>query len=170
MNSLFQLDIPKRNTHCSNKGERLEAGMKYYSLLIEEGKQKFIRQDFCVPCWEESGVHKNLTDSKGHGYWQSSIEVKPPTIQPQQNKILKALSLLKEMLQQGMNNFDEQFVLALYLARAKHLVFRQEIEQEGEKYYLYEIPGQDEFLTIKKMKLSELEVAAIQKNISSKLS
>ena len=164
MNSLFQLDIPKRNTACSKGGERLVPGMHYFSLILTNEDQKTTRQDYCLSCWED--VSKNLTSN--HAYWQSNIDAKTD-VKGIQSKVLKALALLKELLSQVEHNEAEIFVLSLFLARARQLVLRQEIKQGEEKFYLFEVARQDEFITVKKLNLDSLEIKSLQQCISAKL-
>lgn len=165
MNSLFQLQIPKRNSRCFKGGEPLIPGMEYYSLLLEEKEnQKVIRQDFCSVCWHDANIKGNVSNQS---YWQSRIEHK--LNEPQsQSKVAKALSLLRKMLTEP-NNEPELFVMALFLARARQLVLRREFEENGCQYYLYEVARLDEFVTIKKIELSLLETATIQHSLSQKL-
>lgn len=166
MNSLFQLDIPKRNVLCHHGEERLLPGMEYYSLIADDENAKIIRRDYCQACWHVVSVNQHLSNS--HGYWQSKIEPKCE-IKVIQSKTLRALVLLRQLLNQEDRNEGELFVLSLFLARARQLIFRKEIVQAGIKYYLYEMNHQDEFLTIKKIELTSDEIRILQQVLSEKL-
>jgi hypothetical protein len=166
--SLFQIEIPKRNSSCFKGGERLVPGMEYYSLLSHDESQHTIRCDFCLSCWQQFSVEADLT--KSHVYWRSHIEVKKESVAKQEkSKMARALTLLKSFLQEVNKNEAEIFVLALFLAYARRLILRQEIEREDSLYSLYEVAHQDEFLLIKKIELSQLEIADIQHSLSEKL-
>lgn len=165
MSSLFQIEIPKRNTVCSAQGERLLPGMEYYSLLIENDEQQMIRQDFCTSCWPQ--VADSDVVLKSRGYWKSKIDLKKS--EPASSRSDKALNLLKELLQTTPLQEGEIFVLAIFLSHARKLILRQEFEKDGFKWGLYEIPRQDEFVTIKILPLAVIETDHIQKILAEKL-
>ena len=162
MNSLFQLDIPKRSTHCSHQGERLLPGMDIYSLLFEE-EHNFKRKDFCATCWTQ--IEKGPDSHRG--YWKSKIESKKSLTET--SRAARALTLLQELLHTPDPDEAEIFVLSLFLARARQLALRQEVQREGNLYYLYEIVGQEQFLTIKVYDLSALQIETLQKSLAAKL-
>lgn len=168
--SFFQLDIPRRSSTCIKKGERLVPGMEYYSLLLKEDDSHSIRRlDYCSACWREALVDVDL--GKSQGYWKSRIEIKlPKEASYNQTRTAKALTLLKDFLKSPTDtNEAEVFVLSLLLARARQLLLRKEFQENGFVYLLYEIAGQDEFVTIKKIELPQLKVQALQASLSSKL-
>lgn len=160
------ITIPKRSLHCSHGGERLCSGMEYYSLLTYDERQQMLRQDFCVACWQEFMSSLSL-ENKNHGYWKSRVETKLAAT-PSLNKVEQALVLLRELSHSSSVNEGEIFILALFLERAKRLILRQEFEKEGEVYVLYEIQRQNEFITIKKVELSAIEIQCIQQTLLQK--
>ena len=166
MNSLFRLDVPKRSLSCHRGGERLQPGMDYYSLLLDDENSKVIRQDYCLICWREMTGNRDLTTN--HGYWQSRIDRKEE-IKGSQSKTIKALALLKELLELPEREDAEVFVLSLFLARARRLILRKEIQRDGMNYFLYEKVGCDEFITIKKMNLNSDEITLLRQILSEKL-
>ncbi|MBA3723065.1 MAG: hypothetical protein H0W88_11795 [Parachlamydiaceae bacterium] len=166
MNSLFQIDIPKRSLQCFKGQERLSTGSEYYSLLVEDAEKKIIRQDYCPICWNE--VKDQLP--KGYSHWLSRSEIKQEPVDEQSNRVTRALILLKQLIRQPDANESELFVLALFLAHARKLILRREIEKDGFGYSLYEIAHQDQFVTIKKVALSQLETKSIQQSLATKLS
>src|SRR5436190_18803038 len=105
MNSLFQIEIPKRNLSCCDKGERLLPGMEYYSFLHEED-HKITRKDFCMNCWNRGKVKENFSHNRG--YWKSKIEIKKE-VNPS-SKIDRALILLKSLIQDQKEHENELFV------------------------------------------------------------
>lgn len=166
MNTFFQLTIPKRHTHCCNKGERIEPGMEYCSLLSEEDDKEIIRQDYCLPCWKEVSSQVDL--NKNFTFWQSKTNLKI-ALPNSKNKVTRAVSLLKQLINQSEPHDSEIFILALYLARARQLYLRKEFEENGSIYHLYELVEYDEFITVKKVLLTALEAPFLQKKISAQL-
>jgi hypothetical protein len=166
MNSLFQIEIPRRSAECFKGQEPLTPGTEYYSLLVnDEDEKKWVRRDFCPNCWQT--MKEDV--SAGQSYWRSRIEEKPEVVAPISTKTGRALQILKDLLSRPDGNEAEIFVLVLYLAHARQLILRRDFEKEGIGYQVYEIAKQDEFLTIKKVSLMHLEGDLLQQSLSSKL-
>lgn len=167
MKALNQLEIPKRSPQCAHNKEPLTGGMDIISFIYEEGDQhQLARSDYCTTCWQ--AVSQEVA-SKPHsrGYWKSKIEVRKQSAES--SRTGKALQLLREMIQNPESSLEEIFVLALFLSHARQLLMRQEFEERGEAYQLYEIAKQDEFITIKIVNLSNLQIEEIQKSLAQKL-
>lgn len=166
MKTPFQLEIPKRNVLCSNKGERLEPGMDIYSALLENEGQKFFRKDFCFSCWNSlQACEKGRLETKV--FWRSKIE--PKKTVENLNRTGKALFLLRDFLNHPNGKEEEIFVLSIFLSHARQLALRQEFQKEGIDYHLYEILRQDEFLTVRAFILSDSQIETIQKSLASQL-
>lgn len=168
MNSLFQLEIPKRNGQCAQGGEKFLPGMDIFSLLSEEDLSSTItRRDFCSECWK--GVKESQRgNSSSHGYWKSTIEKRKES-EGGGTRIDRALALLKSLQQSPENKEAEIFVLSLFLSHAKQLALRKEIHKEGETYFLYEILRNEEFIRVKTIKLSQLQTDILQKSLADQL-
>lgn len=165
MNSLIQLEIPRRKSLCSGQGEQLAPGMEIYSLLHEEESDRYERSDFCSVCWNQ--IQKEEAEKKPRIYWKSKIEEK--RIGKSSQRLERALALLREMLQSQDAKEEEVFVLCLYLSHSRQIALRQEFLKEGVSYQIYEILRQEEFLTIKTIKLSHLQIDEIQASLAEKL-
>ena len=168
MNSLFQLNIPRRQTHCTHQGEPLLPGVTIYSLLLEEeNSERMLRRDFCVACWTVvQSTQAGLPAARG--YWKSRIEERKMV--EGSSRIARALSLLQRLWQENSETqAAEIFVLSLFLSHARRLALRREFQKEGETYHLYEILRQDQFLTVKVVNLSPLEIESLQKSLAIQL-
>lgn len=164
MNSLVQIEIPKRKTVCAGQGEKLLPGMHVYSLIVEEqNKSTLARHDFCSSCWSQV----KLKEGEYRGYWRSKIEQRKAS--GDSSLQLRALKLLREFVENPENKEEHIFILSLFLARAKIMALRQEFQQEGATYQLYEVLNQEEFFTIKMIQLSQLEIETLQKSLSEQL-
>lgn len=166
-NALFQVEIPRRNTVCFKGNERLNPGVDYYSLIVQDETQKIVRRDFCSSCWHEFSAEIDLSAS--HGYWKSRIELKNELHSKEKTRVARALTLIKELLENPQQNEGEIFVLALFLARARCLTLKQERELDQSVYSFYQVVNQHEVLMIKKMDLSHIEVLPIQHALAKKL-
>lgn len=167
MNSLFQLEIPKRNTQCAFQGERLLPGMEIYSLLFEENDtQRLARRDFCLACWGKIR-NSEAEQPASRGYWKSKIEKRKAL--EGSSRIERALALLRTLQQEPDPKEAEIFVLCLLLNRARRLILRQEFQKDGMGYHLYEILRQDEFITVKAVSLSDVQIETLQKSLAEQL-
>lgn len=158
----FKIEIPKRSSHCYKGKESFQSGMEYYSLLLDDDSTQLIRQDYCTSCWKEVKTENSF------GYWKSRIELKQePKKITNKERIEKALSIITDS--QSHQDENELFLLALFLARARQLILRKEFVENNQAYQLYEIAHEDEFITIKKMRLNQLKIDALQTSLSDKL-
>lgn len=167
MNSLFQLEIPKRSNHCSHQGEQLTPGMEIVSLLLEAGSdQRFSRRDFCLGCWKKFSLDER-GNSAERGHWRSKIEKKKEV--EGSTRVQRAFDLLYKLLQSPESREDEIFVLCLFLSHSRRLVLRKEFLKEGNTYNLYEVLQKEEFLTIKSIPLSQVQTQELQVSLAEKL-
>jgi hypothetical protein len=165
MNSLFSISIPKRQAVCAHQSEKFTPGMDVFSLLTEDESEKIIRHDFCATCWTHIQPEINL--QKNRGYWKSTIEKK--TKLSDASRAEQALALLRLLLENPVPHEAEIFVLCLFLAHARQLVLRKESVKEGTTYYHYELLKRGEWMTVKMVQLSSVEIETIQRSIADKL-
>ena len=165
---ILQLEIPRRNTVCAKGQEKFSPGTDYYSTLTESNTGDWQRQDFCHVCWDAS---EHEAAKNAGGYWKSKVPLKQEVAPLSQNRNVRILELLKERLSSGSeDNRAEAFVLALFLARARVVYLRQELQQEdGSFVNLYEVAATEEMLAVKKINLSQLEVGKIQAQLATEL-
>lgn len=167
MNSLFQLEIPKRSAQCAHQGERLLPGMDIYSLLVEEGEERRLtRRDFCSACWTEV-CESQCRQPSARGYWKSKIEKRKAA--DGSSRVERALILLRHLLQSPESPEAEIFVLCLFLSHARQIALRQEFQKDGYPYHLYEILRKEEFITVKVIALSQVQIEILQKSLAEQL-
>lgn len=151
------LKIPRRNSACNLGGEPFKAGMEFISHLYEGEKGEMVRKDFCLACHPlEKGVPVGL--------WKGKVP------HPKEKKLpvernARALELLRRALEDEQAAADA-FVLSLYLARARLIAARQELDGQT----LYEILATEEMLAVKRVPLSTLEIAKIQTRLAHQFS
>lgn len=161
--SIFQIEIPRRSTHCVGCKCSFPPSSDYFSLLTED-KEGFKRFDYCPSCWEKTAQEGIHWKSKVPDNSNAALEEK------YRNRNEKALALLKDALLMDTPEADsEAFILALLLARSKVASLRQEIEQEGKFYNLYEILDTEEILVVPKVNLSSLQIDTLQTDLANKL-
>lgn len=156
---LFQIHIPRRHTKCQIGEEKIEAGMEYHSILFEEGEETYSRVDCCPACWEQADKEELLKGSRTH--WKSKVPDKVSADEKTLRRIDRSLEMLKEE-----SNPERAVLLAMFLQRKKILLFRQElVRDDGSAYLLYEVKGTEEMLPVPKLSISNIDVAAAQKEM-----
>lgn len=155
-----KLEIPRRSRKCLKGEEELAPGMEYCSALTEAEEGNYLRHDYCINCWQ--GLSN---DEKGHTHWRSKIPQKVEETLPK-DRDDRAMVLLKQL---RTTSPQEAFVLALFLVRRKRLIWRQEVDPDGEKFDLYEEVGTEEMIPVKKIPLTDIEIATTQKLIAERL-
>lgn len=160
----FQLEIPRRSRVCCLGGEPLFPGAEYYSVLHEDSDGNLMRQDYCISCWQ---AH---LDTSHKSFWKSKVKVPKVDNEPKP-KWEMALQLLKDALSLGTVEGDQEaFVLALFLAHGKQLIWRQEWQKEkGDLYQLYEVASTEEILPVKRIEIPQEAISQIQQRVSHKL-
>lgn len=164
----FQISIPKRASCCAQGQEPLSSGMDYYSILKEGPEEgSYLRYDYCPACWP--AVQKQQ-DKEIRSSWKAHIPSKKELSDLPKQRDARALHLLKEIIaRQDSQAEAEAFVLALYLARRRKIVLRQEVALEkGKRASLYEVLETEEMLCIPKLSLSELQIDSVQQELAKK--
>lgn len=166
--SSSQFKIPRRSLRCFHGNEPLEPGVEYYSLLLEGDEPGvYSRQDLCHACWQRMSKEK-INDSKA--YWKAIVPKKvQPSELPKQRDI-RAWHLFKEALdKEDPQTLIETFVLSLYLARKKKLIFRKAITLENlQPAFLYEAADTEEIFCIRQFTLAEEKIAQVQADLAQK--
>lgn len=172
--NLFQIEIPKRSPNCMEKGEPLNPGADYFSILLPDPEKGFLRHDFCPSCWEEVAKEKYLSVAKTA--WKAKVPLKDESDNlSNKTRDEKAIHLLKEAIQKDQSSVNaddwaETFVLALYLARRRILYLRQELPQEDKSILcIYEVAATEEMLPVKRKSLLNVNIEELQTKIAHKL-
>lgn len=177
MNLTF-LELPRRSPACGQCGQslpgqfqgqfqgqppgKLQEEEEFCYSHCEDGK----RRDYCTSCWDKD-FKNNFAAHSTLYFWKTRLPKKNATKAPMR-KELRALEYLKEII--GCESKEEeQFFLSLFLMRKKMLFFRKEIEEEGRTYQLFEAVTTGELLPIRKLPLSKLDHARVQKEIAMQL-
>lgn len=153
------IEIPKRQRTCSQKGELLQPGMEYHSVL-ETTPQGWLRHDYCQQCWQERST------KEAHTNWKGKVPAKT-VLEKKVDRLSQALDALKDNLTE--KNLEEAYVLALFLHRKKWLALRGEKKKGDMTYLLYEIDATEEILAVPKLPLNSMNIAELQDKIAKKL-
>jgi hypothetical protein len=163
--SVLPIEIPKRSACCSKNGEPLQQGASYHSVLLKGDKEgDYLRHDYCETCW-------NQMESRHGSSWKSVIPIAKAASELPKQRDERALFLLKETLRdlERPGAVAEAFVLALYLARRRRIVLRQEMPREGKlPLSVYEVTETEEMIGVPKIVLAELDVEKVQQELAQR--
>ena len=167
--NLFDIEIPKRASHCMEGQEVFSPDTEYYSILVPDS-QGYKRHDFCLACWE--GKAKDHFSLAAKTAWKARV-VSKKEVEDHSHKTRdeKAFYLLKTALENPLDHdWAETFVLALYLARRRILYLRQElIQEDGSVLCIYEVAATEEMLSIKRQSLIGVNIQEIQAKLAARL-
>lgn len=155
-------EIPRRSDQCHKCPIKLAQVNSYYSAL-QYADNSLQRSDYCPACWEEFKQAPQVNSPVCH--WHAKSPQPAATTRSPSSHDEWAL----ELLRQQKASHQEQFILALYLARRRILHFRQELEQNGCLWQLFEVAKSEEILAIPKIELSKIDIAAVQASIANVL-
>lgn len=156
--------IPRRGFRCVKDQKPFKQGFGYFSVL-EEHKGSYQREDYCEECWEQMAKER-----QGKIFWKAFLEPKAATGTIDGQKDQRALFLLKEMILKGAEEEKAQlFILALYLARRKKIVLRQQLTEAQAIVQLYEDVETEEILPVPKIPLSQLDIITLQQQLAKRL-
>jgi hypothetical protein len=83
----------------------------------------------------------------------------------------RALTFIKEGAPaQSSEELAERYLLVLYLARKRILLFRKDVEFSGDRFSLFEVAETEEILPIRKVKLDGSDLERMQLRIAKQLS
>ncbi len=160
------LDIPRRSSICCEGAEAFVNGADYFSILdLSEKGDQLLRKDYCLSCWQKVSLNRN-----NHRFWRGKVPDKKISTTLILDRNEKALFLLKAALEcSDESNHNEAFILALFLARHKKLMLRQElINAMGCRLMIYEIVATEEMIAVPKVELSTIETEKIQLILAQK--
>jgi len=155
----MKLDIPTRRRSCITCEAAFLPQSICFSTLYKE-KGNYLRKDFCNSCWEQ--LQK---EEKNSIFWKGMILAKPDDAlkEIKKSREEKALELFKRTFQ--TEDLPKLFVLALYLARRRMLISRQETKEET----LYEFWETGEMFAVPSVPLNHLQIDALQQAIAADL-
>lgn len=158
-----KIGIPRRSRICTKTKEKLAPGSEYVSVIREGDEEgEFLREDVSIGYWNEHGAEL-LEGCKSH--WRGRMPLKVEVKEPEE-----LMSRAFEMFEAALGEPEGEltaFVLALFLARKKVLVLRQEMEHYGRLHYLFEVKEGEEVFSVPILHPTEEEIARVQGELAS---
>jgi len=149
-------DIKPRGNVCAKCQVPFADKQPYFSLL-QPGKEKFERQDYCETCWPEV-----KRDNLPYSMWRGIFKMPPPAEEPLKKET--AESLLRRLIEEGdPSKKNVIFILAVMLERKKIMVERDvRKNDDGTWIRVYEHRKTGETFLIADPRLTFAELEKVQ--------
>jgi len=165
-NPLHKPVIPRRSRVCSKSQKKFEPGDEYLSIISEgEHEGLFHRDDILLEYWEQNRDEALLKNSCSS--WRAKIPAGAEAPKEAEELLERAFELFFEALDKP--DPVRAFILALFLARKKVLIFRQEMFHQDKQTYVYEVADSEEVICVDVMKLSPKQLQEIQDELSREI-
>lgn len=165
-NPLLNFSIPRRGRSCAHSGQKLEPGAEYLSILTEGASEgELVREDILYSWWQEHGSTAELEAAKSS--WRGKVPACEGSPVTKEEYLERAFELLYEYLK--AEERIKAFLVALYLARKKKLLLRQEMVAEGRTTYLYEVAETEEIIPIEVVEPSADDIENLQKILNDEI-
>ncbi len=165
-NPLHKPVIPRRSRSCCRTKKKFDAGDDYISLILEgDGDGTYTRDDILLAHWNANQEPELLEQACSS--WKAKIPAGTETVKEPEELIDRAFELFYEALDKA--DALRAFVLALFLARKKALLFRQELVDGERVAYVYEVAETEEALCVDVIKPSQQQIEEIQDELSREI-
>jgi hypothetical protein len=152
----FEIQGPTRT--CSATGQTLEAGAKFYGVLVEEAG-RFVRKDFAESAWQ--GAPENAV-----AFWKGRIPTGNKPRKPTFNDelLFDCFDHLAQATEPSRLSF--RYVVALLLMRRKRLKFEDtQRDKDGADWLIVKDTRSGSRLHVRDPRLSEDEIASAQEEV-----
>lgn len=162
-NPLHKLIIPRRSRSCSRTKKKFEPGAEYISIISEGEKEgHFHREDILYDYWKDHEEPELL--EKARSTWRALVPSGPDVPKEPEELLERAVELFFEYSEK--DDRLRAFILALFLARKKVFIFRQEIIHQDHPAYLFEVVDTEEIVCLPVMKPRQEQIREIQDELS----
>lgn len=154
---MIDYDIQTNTRRCTLTGRELQAGERFYSVLVDEAG-KFARRDYSSEAWQgpPPGVFS---------FWSGRVPANQDTRRPRidDDLLTDCFQRLEGQTEPGRLSF--RYVIALLLMRRKRLKF-EEVQTEGDLEVLCLRCARTRALyRVTNPRLSEAEMSAVQEEV-----
>jgi len=155
---MIDWNIHSRAHACQACAEPFADQQAYHTLLFDE-KKEYLRLDVCTKCWEKQ-YSQGANDRKGFvSHWQGVYEA-PPAHPPDAIQKDTAETLLRKLSELNNPKYRAaSYILAVMLERKRLLKIKSQVEQDGQRVFVYEQPKTGDVFTIPdpNLQLNQLE-------------
>lgn len=164
---MIEWNIQSRGHACRACARPFVDQQPYHTLLFDE-RQTYERVDVCEGCWTRQ-YSQGATSRKGFvSHWQGVYEVASP--RPEAIQKETAETLLRRLLEQQDPRYGAAlFILAVMLERKRLLKVKDQLQQEGQRVFVYEHGRTGDVFTIPDPNLQLGQLEAVQRDVAQLL-
>jgi hypothetical protein len=165
---ITEWNIQSRSSACQACQKPFADKEAFHTLLYDE-KSGYLRFDVCEACWQSqysqgSGHRKGFVSQ-----WQSVFQMPPPPA-PEAIRAENAETLLKKLVEGNEEQYvAARYILAVMLERKRVLKVKDQLKQEGGRFFIYEHTGNGDIYTIRDPLLQLHQLEAVQRDVSQLL-
>jgi len=165
-NPLHKPVIPRRSRVCSKTKKKFEPGDEYMSIILDgEHEGLFHREDIFLDYWEQHRDEDLLKAACSS--WRAKVPEGPDVPKEPEELLERAFELFFEYLDKP--DPLRAFILALFLARKKVMIFRQEMMHQDRQTYVYEVVETEEMVCVDVIKPTLQQIQEIQDELSREI-
>jgi len=131
--------------------------LEEFVATLRETDEDFVREDYCLPCWQESPREGAATVGVWRGHVPQPADKKRMFVDDEM--LVNMFHRLEEAAEPAKINF--RFVLALVLMRKKLLVYDRMESADGVEVWQMHFKGQPQPLRVTNPHLDEEKIAEV---------
>ncbi|MBI3881849.1 MAG: hypothetical protein HY301_17520 [Verrucomicrobia bacterium] len=161
---MIEWNIQSRSHACQACQKPFADQEAYHTLLFDE-RGNFARLDACEACWQ-SQFSQGATSRKGFvSHWQGVYLAPPPQVEAIRHET--AETLLKKLVEANEDrHVATRYILAVMLERKRILKVRDQLRQEGKRFFVYEHAGNGDAYTILDPQLQLHQLEEVQREVA----
>ena len=150
--------LSKANASCSRCEGEFGGGDDYVSVLKEDAEEIFVREDFCLRCWD-------MCDVEYFSFWRAKRRTGGAETKVDEDALMPFFRSLCG--RDDREALELRYVLALYLARRRKLRLVDVGGEGGREELLFEGPEKGEMIQIADPGLCEGRIGELTGTIHS---
>lgn len=162
---MIEWNIQSRAHVCQACHKHFADKEPFHTLLFDH-KHTYERLDVCEPCWSAQ-FSQGATDRKGFvSYWQSVYSAPAPA---QEEPIQKenAETLLRKLIDRNdPSHTGALFILAVMLERKRIFKVKAQLNQNGQRAFVYEHARNGDLFTIPDPNLQLDQLEEVQRDVA----
>jgi hypothetical protein len=165
---MIEWNIQSRGHACQACHRHFTDQECFHTLLFDQ-KHQYERLDVCDACWNAQ-FSQGATDRKGFvSYWQGVYQVPPPApIDPIQKET--AETLLRKLIElNDPQHGGALFILAVMLERKRLFKVKAQLNQNGQRAFVYEHAKSGDLFTIPDPQLQLDQLEEVQRDVAQLL-
>ncbi len=159
---MLDYQIQENTRRCAVTGKELQAGERFYSVLIDEGNQ-FVRKDFSDEAWQGA-------PDGAFSFWCGRVPAPADGRKLRIDDDLLVECFLRLEGQTDPSRVNFRYVVALLLMRRKRFKFEEVRTQGGQELLCLRCTRTKTQYQVINPRLTEAEMAAVQEEVFKVLS